>query len=124
MERPFSGFPYLLALQNKNEAQLGFTYNNDKVAREIISHITGSYEDELIHHLHEYDYFRVLSDGSTDRTASKKEVVYGRFIRDFHSTVIYLKLMDVKAVRAASILEAVKKHSLRLYLHQINIEQN
>lgn len=57
--------------------------------------------------MNECDYFSVLSDGSTDRTESEKEIVYVRIIKDFYPTVVFLKLVDVKNARADGILEAI-----------------
>lgn len=86
-ERPFTDFPSLLELQEANGVNLGETYCNSKSCKLFIDQIAGEKQDNLKDLLNHSDYFSVMSDSSTDRSVSEKEIVYVRLIKDGYPTM-------------------------------------
>lgn len=106
-ERPFTDFPSLLELQEANGVSLGETYSNDKSCKLFIDQIAGEKQDNLKDLLNHSDYFSVMSDSSTDRSVSEKEIVYVRLIKDGYPTMKYLSLVDLKSADAVGIVKSL-----------------
>lgn len=106
-ERPFTDFPSLLELQEANGVNLGETYCNSKSCKLFIDQIAGEKQDNFKDLLNHSDYFSVMSDSSTDRSVSEKEIVYVRLIKDGYPTMKYLSLVDLKSADAVGIVKAL-----------------
>ena len=76
-ERPFSDFPNLLKLQEKNKMPgIKACYRNDRACDNFIDSIGKVIKENISKDLAKARYFCVLSDGSTDTSILEEELVY------------------------------------------------
>lgn len=106
-ERPFTDFPKLLHLQEKNGLSFGDAYHNDKSARTFVKNIGGIYFDHLRSLLHSSDYFSIFCDGTTDKADCEKEVILVKVLEDYYPKMKYFKLVEPENTKAAGILAAI-----------------
>lgn len=79
-ELPFSYFPSLISLEKRHGVDLGETYANDKQARVFTQFLAEDIQSQMTEQITSARYVSILVDGSTDRRASEKEVVYAKFM--------------------------------------------
>ena len=107
MEKPFTDFPYLIDLENKNGAQCGENYKNNKAARNFAMEIAATYQDDLKDLLNKAPYFSVMTDSSTDKSDLEKEIVMVRLMMNNYPKIYCMGLIDLKSAKADGILQAI-----------------
>ena len=76
--RPFTDFPTVCSIQEKNGLVLGENYITDKAARQFTSCIAKTLRQNTAADLQKARFVSVLSDGSTDTTIVEQVVAYVR----------------------------------------------
>ena len=80
-ERPFTDYPDLLNLQNKNGLKkLGANYATPDASAYFADCIRKVMREDLKTILTKANYFSVLSDGSTDSSVTEQETIYILFM--------------------------------------------
>ena len=74
-EQPFSDYPNLISLQQKNGIENFKSYVTDQVAAEFTDHIAEVSKEELIETIKNANYFSLLTDGSTDSALIEEEFI-------------------------------------------------
>jgi len=75
-ELPFTKFPGLLQLQQKNGIQMTNTYSNDPKCAEMVATVGALTKDEFAEKLqNEARYISVMIDGATDASSTENETV-------------------------------------------------
>lgn len=59
--------------------------------------------------LEKSDYFSILSDGTTDRTESEKEVIMVKYMKKHYPVIKYFKLEEPENTKAEGLLGAIDK---------------
>ena len=79
-ELPFTKFPGLLQLQQKNGIQITSTYSNDIKCAEMVATVGTLIKEEIIAEnlRNEVRYISVMIDGATDASSTENETVYAR----------------------------------------------
>ena len=82
-ELPFTKFPGLLELQQKNGIHISSTYANDTKCAEMVSTVATLIKEEHGRKLQdEARYISVMIDGATDSSGTENEIVYGRCVNN------------------------------------------
>ena len=74
-------------------------------ASSFISSISSVMQNNVIENVKSGEFFSLLLDGSTDVSATEKEIVYVRIIEDGKPLIVFLGLMSVKDRTAEGILQ-------------------
>lgn len=78
-ELPFTMFPGLLQLQQKNGIQMTNTYSNDTKCAEMVAAAGTLMKEGTAENLrNEARYISVMIDGATDASSTENETVYAR----------------------------------------------
>lgn len=80
LERPFSDFPQLLSLQQKNGVKQFENYKNDRAAAKFCDATGKTLKDDLVKDLVDAKYYSLLTDGSTDSGVLEQELIYVLFL--------------------------------------------
>ena len=80
LERPFSNFPQLLSLQQKNGVKQFENYKNDRAAANLCDATGKTLKDDLVKDLVDAKYYSLPTDGSTDSGVLKQELIYILFL--------------------------------------------
>ena len=105
-ERPLSDFPNLLKLQEKNcTPGIKKYYRNDRPGGNFLDVIGKVTMDSLQANAH---YFRVLSDGSTDRSVIEEELVSLLFLKSRKPPLKSLLIEPANNANAEGIIECIK----------------
>ena len=81
-ERPFTDYPALLDLQEKNGVlKFNESYRTDRAAAIFSDFIGESLKIPVVDALIEANYYALLSDGSTDKAVIEEEVIYVLFLK-------------------------------------------
>ena len=75
-ERPFSDYPELLSLQQKNGVKKFESYNNDRAAGNFCDATGKTLKDVLVKDLVDAKYYSLLTDGSTDSGVLEQELIH------------------------------------------------
>ena len=82
-EQPFTKFPGLLQLQQKNGIKMSNTQANDTKCAEMVSTVATLIKEENAFKLqNEARYISVVIDGATDTSSTKNETVYARCVNN------------------------------------------
>ena len=82
-ELPFTKFPGLLQLQQKNGIKMSNTYANDTKCAEMVSTVATLVKEENAFKLqNEARYISVMIDGATDTSSTENEIVYARCVNN------------------------------------------
>ena len=111
--RPFSDFPDLITLQRTNGLEIPFTYCNDKEAWLFTDFISLALKKELIKDIMKSDYISVLSDGSTDSSTQKEEIVYVKYLQE--EEIVYIKYLQEEEIVYVKYLQ--EEIVYVMYLH-------
>ena len=105
-ERPFTDYPALLDLQEKNGAlKFNESYRTDRAAAIFSDFIGESLKIPIVDVLIEANYYALLSDGSTDKAVIEEEVIYVLFLKnDGRVAVRFLSIENLKTVDANGII--------------------
>ena len=76
---PFTKYPRLCALQEKNGLNMGTNYLNRQACKVFITSIGEVLRNETIQFIRNARFISILSDGSTDRSILEQEIVYVRY---------------------------------------------
>ena len=114
-ERPFTDFPDLLVLNDKNKCpNIGRGYRNDNAAALFTECIAKISKNELARDLANARFYSVLSDGSTDTSVTEKELVYILYLCNGTPTVKYFSIEDVKTANAIGLQAAIEQSFKRI----------
>ena len=75
-ERPYSDFPGLLELQEKNGVKYRASYCNERAAANFVDVCGEILKETLVDDLLSAKYYSVLMDGSTDASVTEQELIY------------------------------------------------
>ena len=109
-EQPFSDFPDLLKLQEKNKTSvIKECCRNDRATANftdsIPTVIKGSFAKDLAKACH----FCILSDGSTDSSVTDEELVYILFLLCGNPTMKFLSTEPANNIKAVAIYSCTKE---------------
>ncbi len=116
-ELPFTVYEDLISLEKRHGVDLGDVYNNRKQCGEFIDVNAQFIAHQLNEDLTKAKLYSVLTDGSTDKSVTEKEVVYELYF-DPHSKsnpeevevkLSFLCLKDVKKADAEGITTAIEE---------------
>lgn len=79
-ERPFSDYPELLSLQQKNGVKKFESNNNDRATGNFCDATGKTLKDALVKDLVDAKYYSLLTDGSTDSGVLEQELIYVLFL--------------------------------------------
>ena len=113
-ERPFTDYPDLLKLQAKNGIQnFGSSYGNADARAYFGDYIGKVLREDLKNLISKSNYYSVLSDGSTDSSATEQETIYVLFICGGVPVLKYFSIESVKVADSAGLKETLEKAFLR-----------
>ena len=104
---PFSKCEGLLSLQRKNGVIRNNTYAKKESCGEIVSFLSDSFRDDLIHELNSKNYFSLMADGTADFGGTETETVVFR-ISSF--CINNLQVDGKNLHQPASISNAINKY--------------
>ena len=109
-ERPFSDFPDLLKLQEKDKT-LGIKecYRNDRAAANFTDSIVKVAKDSFAKDLAKARYFCILSDGSTDCSVTEEELEYVMFLLCGKPGLKFLSIEPVNNANAEGIYNCIEE---------------
>ena len=81
-ERPYSAYPILLSLHEKNRVKVGTSYLNDSAATDFTFHIGEVTHESLQKDLAKANFYSVLNDGSTNRGVIEQELMFVLFLNE------------------------------------------
>ena len=109
-ERPFSGSPDLIKLQEKNKTPgINECYRNDRVAANFTDSIAKVTKDSFAKKLAKARYFCILTDGSTDIALLRKKPVYVLFHLCGKPTLKFLSIEPANNANAEGIHSCIKQ---------------
>ena len=113
-ERPYSDYPKLLELQQKNNVpellkkQIRSAYATSE-AGAVFGDFIGKFQvEELIKDLAKINYYSILTDGSTDNGVVEQEAIYILFLVDGVPKLRYFSIESVKNGNAQGVYESIK----------------
>ena len=123
-ERPFSDYPELLELQEKNGVRdIGKAYLTDKKCAEFTKYIAHVIRTESDNDLKNCNYFTCLNNGSTVSSITEQEVIYVLYLKDGAPSVRYLSIETLNVANApgivASIEDAFKRVSCKDFIDKL-----
>ena len=108
-ERPFTDFPELLILQEKNGTKnIGQAYLVNTACAEFTDYIVEVTKDSLETDIANANYYACLNDESTDSRTIEQDIVYLLFSCEGTPTVKYFSVKSVKVADAAGIIESIE----------------
>ena len=109
-ERPFSGSPDLIKLQEKNKTpRINECYRNDRVAANFTDSIAKVTKGSFAKNLAKARYFCILSDGSTDSSVTEEKPVYVLFLLCGKPTLKFLSIEPANNANAEGIHSCIKQ---------------
>ena len=109
-ECPYTDFPDLLKLQEKNQTPgIKPCYRNDRAAAGFVDSIARVTKDSLKYDLGNANYFCVLSDGSTDSSVTEEELVYVLFLNHGKPEIRFLSIQPAANANAEGLQECINK---------------
>ena len=116
-ERPFSDFPDLLKLQEKNKTPgIKECYRNDRAVASFTDSIAKVTKDSFAKDLPKVRYFCILSDGITNSSVTEEELVYVLFLLYGKLT---LKFLSIEPANNANGTQKVFIVALRKLLNEL-----
>ena len=124
-EKPFSDYPDLLALQEKNGVDKQSGYRTPQAAASFIDFIA-----EQCKTLVKARYYSILTDGSTDTSVTEQELIYVMFLNeDGGVNLKFLSIENPAAADAPHLVECVREAFHRIgivyfssHLHGLNVD--
>ena len=129
-ERPFSDYPDLLALQEKNGIEKRNGYRTPQAAADFIDFIAKEFKAPLKEILVNAKYYSILTDGSTDTSVTEQELIYVMFLNeDGRVNMKFLSIENPARADAAHLVECIKEAFHRIgiedittHLHGLNVD--
>ena len=116
-ERPFSDFPDLLKLQEKNKTPgIKECYRNDRAVARFTDSIAKVIKDSFAKDLAKVCYFYILSEGITNSSVTEEELVYVLFLLCGKLT---LKFLSIEPANNANATQKVFIVALRKLLNEL-----
>ena len=107
-ERPFTDYPDLFNLQNKNRfKKLSANYATPNASAYFADYIGKVMREDLKTILTKANYFSVLSDGSGDSSVTEQETIYILFMCKGTPVLKYLSIESVKKTDALGLKTSV-----------------
>jgi hypothetical protein len=113
-ELPFTMYEELVTLEKHHGVDIGDAYINRIECTEFIDYHGEYLANKLANDLKEAKFYSVLTDGSTDRSVTEKELVYVLYFdpktigEKVGLKLAFLSLKDVKKANAAGIQSAIE----------------
>ena len=116
-ELPFAVYEDIIALEKSHGVDLGHVYNNRKQCAEFVDISAQFIAQQLNEDFTKAKFYSVLTDGSTDKSVTEKEVLYVLYF-DPHSNsnpdevevkLSFLCLKNVKKANAEGITNAIEE---------------
>ena len=129
-EKPFSDYPDLLALQEKNGVDKQSGYRTPQAAASFIDLIAEQCKAPLKEILVKARYYSILTDGSTDTSVTEQELIYVMFLNeDGRVNLKFLSIENPAAADAPHLVECVREAFHRIgivdfssHLHGLNVD--
>lgn len=106
-ELPFTLYPSLLSLQQKNGVILPNSYRTDQACRRFIEYIYDDIQTESRCLLTNARVLSIMFDGATDVSVSENEIVYARVVEQGVPRNVYVKINSVAHAHAEGVLGAI-----------------
>ena len=129
-EKPFSDYPDLLALQEKNGIKKQNGYCTPRAAVDFIDYIAKEFKASLKETLVHARYYSILTDGSTDTSVTEQELIYVMFLNeDGRVNMKFLSIENPARADAVHLVECIKEAFNRIgivdistHLHGLNVD--
>ena len=129
-EKPFSDYPDLQALQEKNGIEKRNGYHTPQAAADFIDFIAKEFKAPLKEILVNARYYSVLTDGSTDTSITEQELIYVMFLNeDGRVNMKFLRIENPARPDAAHLVECITEAFHRIgivdittHLHGLNVD--
>jgi hypothetical protein len=105
--RPFTDFPWMIELQDKNGLDMGATYRNDMECKYFTKYIAEAAQQEVIAWLNDAHFYSVMMDGSTNTAIREIELLYIRAAKHGVVRVFLVACSVVKRPNSESILASM-----------------
>ncbi|XP_065679334.1 zinc finger protein 862-like [Hydra vulgaris] len=107
-ERPFTDYPYLIALEKTNGVtNLGVSYGTDRAAAIFTDYIGTVIKNKLTECLKNCRFYCVLCDGSTYSAVSEQELIYILYLKDGSSKVEFLSIETAENSNAVGLKKCI-----------------
>lgn len=129
-EKPFSDYPDLLALQEKNGVEKRSGYRTDRAAAIFADFIAKQLKASLEEILLKARYYSILTDGSTDTSVTEQELIYIMLLNEDGRAVLkFLSIENPPVADAIHLVECIREAFHRIgvvdfssHLHGINVD--
>ena len=129
-EKPFSDYPDLLVLQEKNGIEKHSGYRTPRAAADFIDFIAEEFKSPLKEILVKARYYSILTDGSTDTSVTEQELIYVMFLNeDGRVNMKFLSIENPAVADATHLVECIKEAFHRIgivdissHLHGLNVD--
>ena len=129
-ERPYSDFPDLIALQEKNGVKQSSRYCNERAGANFLDTVGETIRESFVNDLRQANYYSILMDGSTDSSIIEQELVYVLFLnKEGRAVVEFFSIESVKNANADGLKAAIKESFERVgivdfaqKLHGLNVD--
>ena len=85
-ERPYSDFPDLIELLEKNGVKYRASCQNKRAAANFVDRCGEVLKESFVEDLLRANYYSILVDGSTDSNVIEQELIYVIFFKQLNST--------------------------------------
>ena len=106
-ERPYSDFPDLIELQEKNGVKYCRSYQNKRATANFVDNCGEALKQSFVEDLLCATYYSILMDGSTDSSFVEQELIYVLFINN-GTQVKFFSIESVKSVDEKGLLSSLK----------------
>lgn len=106
--KPFTDMPMLCQLLKKSGVDIGENYQSDQRAREFISAIASTIQEDANTDIKASTFVSILADGSTDVSTKEQEVVYLRYVSDGEVKTQFVSIEELSSSDAAGVMEGLE----------------
>jgi hypothetical protein len=108
-ELPFTMYPSLLSLQQKNGVIIPNSYRCDQACRRFMEYIYDDIQDKTITFIKNARVFSVMFDGATDVSVSENEIIYARVVEKGIPQNVFVQIGAVEHAHAEGVLSTIDK---------------
>ena len=107
-ELPFTMYPSLLLLQQKNGVLIPNRYGTDQACRRFMKYIFDDIHEQNRTLVKNSRVLSIMFDGATDVSISENEIVYARIVDKGVPRNIFVQITAVKHAHAEGVLGAIE----------------
>ena len=121
-ESPFTIFPQLVSLQQKNGAKMGKKYQTDNACRRFTSFLYDDVMAATMTSIRDCSMMGIMFDGAMDKSVCELELLYARVVVDGQAQNMYVRIQPVQHAHADGVYDAINQAFIDLDILEWRLE--